>query len=149
MNSLLVITLVLLIYEDIKERKVYVMLLFLFTILQLAAAYRTNGFHVSAIFALINAGLVLLMLAGVYVYSRIRSKSLNELTGGGDWWFYLAFAPVFSLRAFTLFLLASQGFSLVWWCVQRINGRKETTIPLIATTGITYLVYLVCKQCFV
>jgi len=123
--------LMLIAYQDIKDREVYA---FIFPVLAigLGMLHYFNVYPVQFFMATgINLIVVLMILGILYVYTRLRIKKpfFKEVFGLGDALFFVALALGFPTVTFVVILVFSLLFSLLTWIVFK-RSVVHSTIPL-------------------
>ncbi len=141
MEMFLLWPLLVLIRSDFRERQVEVATLLVFGGIQWGICLVESGITVFTERVLENLLLLALWGMGTGIWFRwLRSGRKSVCTGWigkGDVAFLVCFLPVFSLRAFLVFLLVSFGISLIYWLISRKGS--SFTIPLVSMMGICYL----------
>lgn len=89
--------------------------------------------------ALYNMLLLTLLFGCVWCYLIVRYGKIffDDYFGCGDALFLLFLTPCFSLSEFVWFLVLGFMFSLFY---------RSTTIPLVTTLGITYLIWIIYEE---
>ena len=127
--------------SDFRQRYVSLWWLAAFAVTVFTAAAVCHGLTVAGVNLLINMCLIVLLGAVLLIYFRLKTgRWLNLLRrhlGSGDLFFFLYAAPLFSLRGFLVFMIASMVLSLVWWLFNRTK-----TIPLVGLSGGVLALYL-------
>lgn len=130
------ITLLPMILSDIWTRKINVLWLLLFGLIQL---YFNGISNVSY-----NLCIVLFLLFGMYLYLIFKYGYKSKLTdyfGIGDILFLFSLTAAFPIREYIYFLIIGFIFSIVCWLLSTNNK----TIPLVSTLGATYIIWLLIK----
>ncbi len=117
-------------YQDIKERKVFVWLL-------LISALCMGYLHFNHVLAmqfyyaiLINSVVVLVLIAVLFLYAKMKLKSSLEASFGlGDFLFFMAIAIGFPTVTFSVLFSFSLIFSLLLFLVLK-NRLRYKTVPL-------------------
>ena len=129
--------------SDFRSRKIALWsLLLLFALCLPISIYIYGG---SAVVNRIVLNILLLAYLGVgillYLWVRHRrfTNPLRRYLGVGDLLFVLALTPLFPLKEFLIFLLASMVGGLAWWMV----GSRKDSIPLVGILGIALGIYLI------
>lgn len=89
--------------------------------------------------ALYNMFLLTFMLCCVWCYLRVRYGRIefDDYFGCGDALFLFFLTPCFTLSEFVWFLVIGFLLSLFY---------RNTTIPLVTTLGITYLIWIIYEE---
>lgn len=111
----LLLTLLLIVFQDFKSKAVW---WFLFPMFAILGGYlfksETSWVHYIQQIA-INLGLIIVLIGLLYLYSRLRLKRqlINSAIGLGDLLFFAAFALSFPTLSFLNFFVFSLFFSLI------------------------------------
>lgn len=133
--------------SDFAYRRIAVLWLLLFGVLQFISWFCRLGFP--GVFSNLAANIVFLALlyGSLWLYigvlRRKRFSSLWQAVGAGDLLFLPLLAPGFGLHGFVLFLLVSFVATLAGWGLCAVFSHKYTTIPLAGSVGICFLIYSV------
>ncbi len=132
---ILLVSLILILYQDIKQRQIWIILLPIFAITGGVLFYKSVVSELFYYSIPINLALVGILLLINYLFARfILKKSLfKEALGLGDLLFFIAFALSFPTLSFINFFVFSLLFSLVVHLVTSffLNTRKhQNSIPL-------------------
>ena len=126
----LLLCLVGIIYQDFKERIVYLWLLLITTCLFGFLFYRQSLFAYFLINVSLNIGVLLVIVLILFLYAKFKlQKALNDTFGIGDAIFFLAIALGFPSATFIVLFSFSLFFSLVVYLLLR-NKLKHKTVPL-------------------
>lgn len=149
------VTLVILIaiaYMDFRFRYVQLYLFIVLFFLNMVNAVMVNDFSSVMIQSAINSGLLMLMIAVLWLYYSIKGKGMegfiNRKLGSGDIVFWLAISPLFSLINFLLFLITSLLLVLFVSMVRLLLSRKTDLIPLAGWQSLM-LSFLIIPELFV
>lgn len=127
---ILVISLMVIFFQDLKERKVY---WFLFPIMALCTAYlclSTTVFEVFWRTSLINIGVIAIIFMVLHLYATYKLKTtLKEVFGLGDALLFIAFCVAFPVASFIVFFVFALLFSLIIHMVFK-HKMKEESVPL-------------------
>lgn len=130
---------------DLRERMIHTYPLLLFGVLQIAAAWVEKGGEGMAREMLANGISLALLCLGVMGYYAVRKRGwgnpFGKLIGKGDFWFIVCLLPAFAPVVYLRFLVIAFLFSLLGWGIYTRIRRVTTSIPLVATVGMVYLVY--------
>jgi hypothetical protein len=143
LKIILIVTLLSILYQDIKEREVY---WFLFPLVGISAGLLFYFNTLPELFLLtvsINLILVALMLVVLYAYIKLRLKlSFKETLGFGDILLFVMLALAFSNISFYVLFISALVFSLVLHLILNRN-KKERDVPLAGyMSGFFMLVFL-------
>jgi len=134
---------VIMVISDFRHREIAIWSLFLFAIFSFGSALYSFGWATVIANVAYNVLLMLYFGVGIMVYLWIRNRQftnpLKHYLGLGDLLFVLAFTPLFGLKEFLVFMLASMISGLVWWW---LFGRQKT-VPLVSIMGIVLGIYLI------
>ncbi len=130
--------------SDFRKRNIGIAWLVLFYAITAASAVLAHGWRTALLNTAGNIVFLALLFGFLYIYIRVRKNrfaSFGKAIGLGDILFLPALAPVFGVRQFSLFLTASFIVTLVAWSILRLLGRAPSTIPLVSTVGICFIIY--------
>lgn len=130
LKLLLIISLLSITCQDLKERKVSLFLFVLVGLLLSCFHYNENSLEVFLISIAINIFAILIILSILFLYSKVKlKKSLNETFGIGDAIFFSALAIGFPTATFLVLFSFSLFFSFALFLIlkKRLN---EPTVPL-------------------
>jgi hypothetical protein len=140
---LLMLSLVTIFYQDVKERQVY---WFLFPLIAICSALLFFTNTLSELFltaVILNTIFIVLLLMIVFMYSKFKLKK-NHTIGLGDVLFFVVAAFAFSTISFIVVFISSLIFSLVLHTLLN-QDKKSITVPLAGYMslffGLTYLAY--------
>ena len=130
-------------FQDIKERKVY---WFLFPIVAFTAAYLYYSNTFFELFwrtSLINLGIIFSIILVLQTYSKFKLQTdLQHVFGLGDVLFFLAVSIAFPIATFIIFFVFSLLFSLLLHILLK-NKTQETSVPLAGYMSLFFMtVYL-------
>jgi len=137
LKLLIILVLVLIALQDLKERAVYWFLFPLVGGLLALLHFGQTSLHQYIIMVGINILLVSLILLILYLYTKLiaNQKFLNVSFGLGDLLFFYAFALGYPTYTFLLLFIGSILFSFVVFLVLKSRQNLET-IPLAGLMGI-------------
>ncbi|QXP72524.1 hypothetical protein H0I31_02150 [Tenacibaculum sp. AHE15PA] len=125
-----IIVLLLIFYQDIKERKVTFLLFILGIILGGFAHYINSLTQVFLINIVINIVVIIIIYLILFLYTKFfLNKKLLETIGLGDFLFFLLLAVSFPSIAFLVFFSTSLIFSLLLFLILK-SSLKIKTLPL-------------------
>ena len=136
---LLILTLSLIFFQDIKEQMVWFFLLPSFAILGSLLYFKQSSIIAFLTGILINLSIVGILMGIIFFISKFlfQKKLLNESLGLGDLLFFIAFAlsfpPISFLHFFVfslLFSLVTQQFIVVFLKRKGKISQKNTRVPL-------------------
>ena len=129
MNSILIVMLLWVFYEDLKERKVTLLLLLLLMIVGIFLNIKQHILIVFLLNSIINLGLIFGVIITLYLYAKLKLKTpLFQVFGLGDLLFFIFMAISFPTTTFIILFSASLVFSLLISVVFRQQLKKM--IPL-------------------
>ncbi|MAT90936.1 MAG: hypothetical protein CMC35_09610 [Flavobacteriaceae bacterium] len=145
---ILAIALILIIFQDIKDRRVWA---FLFPIVATFGSYlfyRSMSVLEYYLYSLaINAGIIVCILGVLFLIGRAvsRKRTFFQMIGLGDILFFFAFAMLFPTVTFLNFFVFSILFTIIFHQIlKRVNTKHIPTIPLAGSMSLFLLmVYLV------
>lgn len=147
----LIATLIPMIVSDFRYRSVSVVWLGIFTATACFIRFYKCEIYTTCINTGINIFIISWMVAGTLGYFSIKYRASKrkflDCIGLGDILFLFSTTLLFAPPVFPLFLIISLIFSLVWYYCTNIllrcnQGGDHKTIPLVATTGLCYLFYI-------
>ena len=138
------ISVVTMIISDLRLRKVSLYALLIFGSSILIHSCLESGFRICISNVMGNMLLLILMgLTGIlWFYVTGSPHKLNKALGCGDIIFFAAISPIFQFYEYLIFLTASFTISLLWWLIIFFTTKRRTTIPLVAISGVCYIVYV-------
>lgn len=146
---LLILVLLIIVYQDLKQRTIHVALPVITFILALVINYFT--FELSSTDALLNLAFIAFNIIVLIIYFSIKSKKIvnpiDTAIGLGDIVFFIAITPLFTLRPFVLFFIFGLVFSLLMHLIGNIV-REIKTIPLAGYFAMFLVGYVVLRDIF-
>jgi hypothetical protein len=125
----LLLCLLALFFQDWKYRKIHILL----PLVVFICAVHVSGRSVMTSDILKNAGFFTITLGALMIYMSIKARRFSNpfqnYFGLGDFLFYLAITPLFSLYNYTLFFIGSMLFAIAIHFVLR-KKMQHSTIPL-------------------
>ncbi len=135
------ICLIIIFLQDLKYRKIHVLLPVIIFILSLFI-FNKKDINYRIIF--FNLGFFLFTIMILTMYMSIKSKRfLNPFQnyfGLGDLLFYIAITPFFLLKNYVLFFIASMIFAIVLHSI--FKKKIENTIPLAGFSSLLLLIVI-------
>ena len=129
MNILMIALLFWIFYEDIKDRKVTLLILLSVSVLDGFLHGKQQLLEVFFLTTLLNLAVVLLVIFVLFVYTKLKLKiALFEAFGLGDLLFFLCMAISFPTASFLVLFSASLIFSFVVSVV--FQKQLKNLIPL-------------------
>lgn len=129
-KSLLMISLVAIVYQDFKDRHVFLWSLLMALIGFGYLHYQQRPAVSFLLPALLNMGIVLLIVFVLFSYARIRLKQpLADVFGPGDFLFFIVIAVGFPSLSFIILFSFSLFFSLAVYLMLK-SKFKHKTVPL-------------------
>ncbi|GGI58499.1 hypothetical protein [Winogradskyella haliclonae] len=136
---ILVLSLIYILFQDVKERKVY---WFLFPIVMMATGVLFYSHTLPELFlvnAMLNSMFIGLLFFVMYLYSKFKLKTaLNQVFGLGDALLFIGLIGSFSVVSFIMVFVFSLVFSLVLHVLLKAH-QKEKTIPLAGYMSLFFL----------
>ncbi len=148
LKFILILLLLGIVYQDLKERMVYIVLFGLTAILLVFLQLQeitTSAILASSILNISVVGLVVLILS---IYSKIRlKKPLKETFGMGDGFFFIILAIGFPTTTFLVLFSFSLLFSYALFLVLKPK-LKIKTVPLAGFQALFLAIVLVLNESF-
>jgi hypothetical protein len=154
LNTVIILLLVVLIYQDFTQRAVNWLLLFFLILCQFGLTYLMVGIEDLFFNIGINAMLLIFQMLLLTIYFSLRSRHLtniiNKFIGIGDILFFVFLSMAFSPFNFILFFILSLLLILIVYVVVMKGRIKQYKIPLLGNMSIIYLIMLAIEQvsCF-
>lgn len=130
LKIILITTLIMVLFQDIKERQVY---WFLFPIVGLCAGilfYQNTLPQLFYATVVINLAFVLILMTVILLYSRLKLKTpISNTFGLGDGLLFFALIFSFSSVSFIILFVFGLIFSLVLHLILKKNSKHQT-VPL-------------------
>lgn len=140
--------LLLVFYQDIKERKVTLVLLLLLLGLTGFLHSRFHLFEVFLLNILINIAIISIVVLILLLYSRfLLKKKLFEAIGPGDILFFLVLAVSFPIPSFLIIFSCSLLFALALSIVWKLKAKNKT-IPLAGLQALFVSLMMICNLGF-
>ncbi len=144
LKILLILCLLSIVYQDFKERYVYLWLLVLTGVLMAYFHFVNSTTATFLNSTILNLSTVLLIIFNLYLYSKFKlKKSLSEALGIGDILFFCVLAIGFSTVNFLVLFTFSSIFSLIIFITLK-SKLKQQTVPLAGLQSLffsfTYLI---------
>ena len=130
---ILLLSLLFIFYQDLKDRKVYVFLFPLFGVLGSYLFFFNSGFAYYLLSICINLGIVIIVVLLTYLFAKwvLQKKYFKEAMGLGDILFFIAFAFCFPTIAFLNFFVFSILFTFVLHlALSKLLKDKNRNVPL-------------------
>lgn len=148
---LLLVTSVVIFYQDLSSRSVWWYLFPFTAILGIINTYMLTGsWKQTLIYSLINTGITGLQFALLKLYFSLKkngnSRLINEKIGLGDLLFLLAACCFFSPFNFLLFYCGSLLFTLIFhWLIGKMvnNVKFSLTVPLAGWMAVFLILYII------
>lgn len=147
MEWVLVFPLIPMIIQDFKYRRVSLLTIILFGVLQICVCVWKYGIAQTGYNMLANMICLVIISTFVSIYAFFRFRKNKRLIGAGDIIFLLLLSPYFLLPFLLYFLIGSCLVALIGWGIGALF-RKNTkkTIPLISYLGICYLLVILLSS---
>ncbi len=131
LKIIIISVLIIIMYQDLKDREVtwfiFPILIGLLGLLHYHHTQRINFLYA----ILINAGILVVIMGLLYLYTLIKIKRpfFEEVFGVGDLLFFVALAIGFPTMTFIVLFVFSLIFSLLVWLMIK-KKAKHNTVPL-------------------
>jgi hypothetical protein len=140
----LLLCLLIMLWQDWKYRRIHVLLpLLVFAI----GLFLVNGFSTYKI-TLINIAFFAIVFVALVVYMSIKAKAfLNPLEhyfGLGDVLFYIAITPLFNVKQYAIFFIASMLFALVMQLLLKKHSNHNT-VPLAGFSSLLLFILMLVE----
>lgn len=136
------IILMLIFYQDLKDRAVNWVLFPGLALLGFLLSMSEVGWESTMMNALFNMGVLTVELSVTFLYFFVKTKQvrgfINIKLGIGDIWMLFALSFSFSPVFYTLFILTALILSLIF----ALLGKKNQTIPLAGYLSLFYFMFL-------
>lgn len=146
--SILGIILFFVLFQDVKNRSIHILLPILIFILAIVINYVSETLALENI--LYNLLFILINIIGIVIYYSIKKKALvnpiDNTLGMGDVLFFIAVTPLFSFRTFILFFIVGLIFSLIIHGIVYILFQKDKMIPLAGYLALFLILNLFAKN---
>lgn len=147
---ILFLSLILIIYQDLKFRHIHIVLPILLFCSGLWLTIEKDHFIVKELYYTI--GFIVLNFVVLTIYFSIKNKSfLNPFkyyVGLGDLMYLLAVAPLFVFRAYVLYFVLGMVFSLILYMAFKKRYRTKETIPLAGYLSLFLMILLTSDVLF-
>lgn len=145
-----ILPIVMMIISDFRWRSVNLLWLICLFIVSVVVSILLGGIRDVVINVLTNCLLIIYLAVGVFLYFSIKARHWVNLLrchfGVGDLIFLICLTPIFNIYHYLLFLTISFCITLALWGLCRLSGRiNSTSIPLVSSVGIVFLVYIAIK----
>jgi hypothetical protein len=141
-------SLLLLFFQDLKERKVSVLLLCIAFIAFASVHFLNSNEYVFLSMAAINLLLLLVIVTILIIYTKVILKeSFKNVIGAGDLFFFSIMAVGFPTVTFVFLFVASLVFSLVMFHVLK-RTLKTPLIPLAGFQALFLFIIIALNSCF-
>jgi hypothetical protein len=134
--------------EDMQRREIHVAWLTLFLISTLSVEIVISGISTTIQNTIYNALILCFVFFSLCIWLMIKEGSssnlLTKYIGIGDILFFASIAPLFNMKGYVIFLIASFCLSIIYWVIMRVLSRDPNilSIPLVSMAFIIYLVYV-------
>ena len=147
LTVLLVAMLLLVAFQDLKNRTIHVALPTMILGLALTINFQSKELNFKG--ACINVIFVLINMVGLVVYYSLKNKTvvnpIDTYIGLGDIVFFLAVTPLFTLKPFILFFVLGSVFSLILHKVLLVF-KEVKTIPLAGCLALFLVINIALKD---
>ena len=147
LNISIILCCIFIAYQDIKQRKVLLLVLLgLISLVTFKAILLAAYLEVALLECFINLVIISLMVLLLWIYFKLlRKKQLTDVLGLGDILMFVVFAIAFSAVTFIIHLTLSFVFSLMFHLILKKHYKKENTVPLAGFMSI-YLIGLLLVE---
>lgn len=146
---LFILNLLFISYTDFKERKVFLLNLFLCFLIANYIHYKNSSiFEIYLYSTIINTGITLFIVSILYAYSKFKLRiNFSEAIGIGDLLFFIILATGFPTVSFLVILTTSLIFSLLFFLSLR-PVLKTKTVPLAGLQALFLILLLISNSIF-
>jgi len=144
---ILILGLILIVYQDLKFRRIHValpVLIFIIAILKSIYSYGEVNRDMD-----LTYGFIILNFFVIFIYLSIKEKRwvnpFKKHIGLGDFLFLLAIVPLFYLRPYIIFFIMGMVFSLILYGVFRVRSNYNN-IPLAGYFSVLLLVLIIVNK---
>jgi hypothetical protein len=146
-NTILILTLWVVVFQDLKYREIHVVIpVLLFAVG--GARFFILGHSVYEL--LFTTVFLMLVMLGLFVYTTVKTKKLsnpiNDSIGIGDIVFFIAVIPLFFSSTYIIFFSTGMLFSII--CHLLFTKNKESHVPLAGYLSL-YLMLLFVVDFFI
>jgi hypothetical protein len=131
------------VFQDLKFRRIHIILPLLTFIFSLLLSSRKIGFSSAVYFT--NMMFFLIIVGILVLYMSLKNKKLlnpfANYFGLGDLLFFLAVTPLFLTNNFVVFFIFSMLFSIMMQLMFK-KMMKETTIPLAGFSALLLILFI-------
>jgi hypothetical protein len=145
-----IILLFILTYQDFKKRSISSIALLVLFVLFSIQSISLNSFQQAGMYFGVNLFIPLIQLAGLTLYSSIKSKRfvniIDTQLGLGDILFFVLLCTVFSPANFFPFYIGSLLIStLLFFVIKKFNGTQSAEVPLAGFMSALLIIVLAVK----
>lgn len=131
-------------FQDIKNREIHIVLPILIFVLSFLLSGNNTKEHLLAI--LQNTAFFLLILGILTLYMSVKNKSfLNPFQnyfGLGDLLFFIAITPLFIIRNYIVYFIASMLFAILLQLILQ-KKMKHSTVPLAGFASLLLILFII------
>lgn len=147
LNFLFLTGLLVLVYQDFKDREVTFLVFPFLLIVGAVLHYRTQYIEIFLLNLIINLGLLSVVLLMLLLYVRlVIKKKFNQAIGSGDVLFFIVIAISFPSITFSVLFSASLFFSLIIY--QLLKPKIGKNIPLAGLQSLFLFFIIVSNSIF-
>lgn len=134
--------------EDMQRREIHIAWLTLLLISALSVEILISGISTTIHNTIYNALILSFVFFSLCIWLMIKegncSNLLTKYIGIGDILFFASIAPLFNMKGYVIFLIASFCLSIIYWVIIRVLSRDSNSlsIPLVSMAFVIYLVYV-------
>lgn len=148
LEFLLIVLLLLIFYQDLKDRKVSLWLLIFGILVGVSNHYHNHFFSIFLLNISINVVFVILIFSFITFYTKIKLKEkIFNVFGEGDLLFFFLLAVSFPIFSFLIIFIFSLIFSLIVYRFV-IRKNKKQTVPLAGLQSVFLVVILLVDNLF-
>lgn len=137
------LVLIAIVYQDLKQRTIHVILPVLLFVFSLVYNYYSKTLLLS--YTVYNTAFILINIVGLFLYYSIKNKRIHNpidnQIGLGDIVFFFAITPLFNLKTFALYFVLSLVASLLMHGIAALFLEVKT-IPLAGYMSLCLLGYM-------
>lgn len=138
----------LMICSDFRKRRIALIPLLIFALLQSLFVLYSDGYALF-IKRLLANNLFLILIGGIVLfYYKRKGKNIRREFGLGDLLFLITLTPAFDPRCFLLFHTIIFSLTLAVWYLLVLFRFRPLSIPLVSAIGIGYTLYTIALSIY-
>lgn len=145
--AILCIVLIIIIWQDIKQRAIHFLLPIVVFLIALIINVKSDHLNYLMIFK--NIGFVGINILGLLLYFSFKGKKvinpIDKKIGLGDVLFFIAITPLFNLRLYIVVFVLGMIFSLIMHLIVRLFNEQQS-IPLAGYLAFFLIVFLFLER---